>query len=672
MNKTIHVEGNQLYLSKGYLKKYATLKTMEFWNEEMGVIKMTIDKELFFLYNSIPHRTRKKLPNSETIIHKENKQCQFENISEAIKTAYYFDHAKFKVHYETDSKIKPEKITEFAKLHAVFQCIIDLKDNEGVRALTSIYECFNNLFPNKYKSKNALSNAIRKAKADGIMNVAMDKRVFGNNNDQTNKVLSPVTKYWMACLASHPKKFSNPKILELIKEACGEKQYKVPSLSWVKQNRRTHLRNIDTFNSRYGQSEANKKMPHASLHHPKFSNDQWQMDGWNLPFWGKGEKYTQRYTLVRLIDSSSKKVVGYSIGKSENTELIMEGIRDAVNKTGILPFEILTDNHAFNQTKEAKNLQSLLAKKGTNWIVTQNPQYKSIVERYNKHLDNLCKDYYGYLGEGVRAKSIDALAKPEMIDQYIKNLLSEQEIIGIAIEIVERYNKTIQSSGKSSNELYVQNANPNPIVASMFDRAELLTLQTEMTIRRGQITFFKKLVKHEFQLPASLYQQYNDTTVKVCYEDLREGVYLFNIKTGEAITYLAPKAKINGAKINQTQADIEALNKHAGRTKGIKSQASKELQAIAQKALEIDPDAYLRLNAVTTPKNIVQEMQQDSSLRRIAEAKGLNLRELHVPERHNPGITSSLMPKKKEVSPFKATNNIIKIADPQRDADLDL
>jgi len=667
MVKTIYIDGNDLYLSKNYLKSFTTIKTIEAWNKIDEVYKIKVESDLFYLYQSIPKRTRKKLQSADKIISQESKKHIREKLAELMHDSFYFGYTKYSKIYEADNILKAEQVTKCCQLHSAFQIIIDLKRNEGFRDLKILFDVFNHFFPGKYKSKHALSNAVRKATAESIMSVALDKRVFGNNNEQTNKKLGPVTQYWMTCLTAHPRKFSNPKILELITIACNEKNYKAPSLSWVKKQRRKLLKeNTVIYGSRYGQSELNKKLPTASLIHAKFANDQWQMDGWTLPFWSKGEKYVQRYVLVRLIDYNSKKIVGYSVGKSENTLLIMEAIRDAINNTGILPFEILTDNHSFHETNEAKSLIEMLSRKGSRWTVTQNPQHKSIVERYNQDLDNLCKGYYGYIGKGIRSKSIEALAKPEMIDQYIKNLIPEEEIKIRAAIIVKAYNEKKRSNGKSPNELYVQNENPNPIIPSLFDRSEIGTMTTEKQIRNGQITFNKGIEKHRFVLPAKLYSRYNDAIVKVCYDDLREGIYIFDKITNEGIDFLSPKEKINGAKVNQTEDDIHKLNKHKGRITGIKSKATKELNQIRDKALDIDPEAYERVNALTTPKDVIQEMESDASARRFVESKGINTSTVHIPARFNPGVTTALQPKKREKDPFSAKGNEIKIIDPKK------
>ena len=92
-------------------------------------------------------------------------------------------------------------------------------------------------------------------------------------------------------------------------------------------------------------------------------------------------------------------------------------------------------------------------------------------------------------------------------------------------------------------------------------------------------------------MSADLFAEYNNKTVAVHYENLSDGIYLFEKETGEAIAFLPPKAKINSAQVNQTPEDQEAFNRHTGRKKGIKSKAEKQLAELSAKAHQIDPNA---------------------------------------------------------------------------------
>lgn len=645
-----------LYLSKRFLKPYATDGAIDKWKDIPSVVRIKIDDQLFYLLDTIPRRTKRKLPSDSELAKLERQQLKsnaLQSVCDGMHHAYYYNHAKFVTQYQGGQRISHGKAVYFSRLHSVLQYIIEVKNKDGFRDLKGLYDAFNALFPGKYSSKHALSNAVRKAAADGIMTVALDKRVFGNCNENTSQKISEVSKYWVLGMITNPRKYTNVKVLDLVTKECNDKGIAAPSLSWIKKYRQKILRNPEAYLSRYGAQEQNKKMPYASMRHAQYAMQQVQMDGWTMPFWFKENGKLCRMVLVYLIDSSSKMIIGIAIGKNEDTVLIVEAIRDAIRNTSQMPFEIVTDNHAFHKTNEAKNVKLVFDKKGTRFTVTENPQHKAIIERYNQSLDNLCKEYHGYLGQGIRSKAIDALPSPEMFDYYAKYVLSENEIKGIAVSVVNKYNNAKGKGGLSPLQMFQKLAIPHPLQANEFDRAELLTMQTEKLIRRGQINFTRGMEKYEYQLPADLYLKYNDKTVVVRYEDLNEGIYLFDADTSDAITYLQPKEKISGALVNQTDHDRDLLYKNKGRITGIRTQARKQIEAVRDKALQADPDAYLVLNRMTTPKDVLQEMEQDASLRRMAEDRGIDIKTLSIPPRPHITGTKALQPVPKDRNPFK-------------------
>ncbi len=88
------------------------------------------------------------------------------------------------------------------------------------------------------------------------------------------------------------------------------------------------------------------------------------MDGWEIPIYGYklnskgGKEYFVKWVLFVIMDVHSRKIIGYHIAESENTETILKALEMAVRDTGTLPFEIVADNHAWNKTKEAENLKA--------------------------------------------------------------------------------------------------------------------------------------------------------------------------------------------------------------------------------------------------------------------------------------------------------------------------
>ena len=674
MKKAIHIEGKELYLSKRYLKDFATLKTMEFWNDEMGVIKIFIDNEIYFLYKSIPYRTRKKLPQEETIISQGIKSSAYSKVKSLLHDAFYYKYASYKSIYEKETSFTTVQITKFSQLHSVFQTIIDLKQKESFHHLMILHEAFNCLFPGKYKTKQAFSQAILKASVDGVMSVAMDKRTFGNN-DRTKKETTPQVDFIISVLVASNGKLSNPSMLEKANEYFREKGLKEFGLSWMKKQRREWLKNPEVYRSRYGTTEAQKIMPYASLKNATHTHIQWQVDGVTLPFWeevdinGKREKY-HRSVLVFVIDNCSKKIIGYAVGYTENSLTIKEAIRNAVYNTGVLPFELVMDNHSFTQTNAAFNFETLLKKVGSTLTKTSNPRQKVIVERYIQNLNSLFKSYHGYLGKSIRSKSIEATASDELKTKYAKDFKTHSEVIAITTEVIENYNNKVQNI-KSPNQSFIDNGHPQPIRLNMFHQAEFLPFQTEKQIRCGQITFKRGIEKFEYQLPANLYQKWNNETVLVIHDDLRDGIYLYNKADGEGIVFLTEKQKINNSKALQTNEDLEAFYKHKGRLKGIETKARKQLEDVRDKALNLDPEAYISVSALTTPKNIRKELEQNAHLKMLVEDNGVNVNELPISD-ETFDIPIALKPVKKDTNPFTVKGHTIEIYKPEIENEEDI
>ena len=655
----IQQDGN-LYLSTKYLKTFSTPNTIKKWRTRYSEAWIMVDETAYMNYNSIPKGTKKHIGSVDRVISLENKKATQSKVKELLHDAYWYKFSFYKSIYECETSFTTEQVTKFSRLHSVFQTILDLKEKESFRQLELLLEAFNDLFPGKYKTKQAFSQAILKAKVEGVMSIALDKRTFGNNNRE-NRATTPQVDYVIAALVAYNGKLTNAEMLEKANAYFLENGLKQLGLSWMKKQRREWLKNIEIYKSRYGQIEATKKMPFASMKHASYVHGQWQCDGVKIPFWKDGFKSS---ILVYVIDNCSKKIIGYAIGDTENGEVIKSAIRNAVYSTGVLPNELVMDNHSFTRTISAANFEGLLNKVGAKLTKTSNPQHKSIVERYSRNLHSLYKFYPGFLGLGIRSKSLDFLVSAEQTGKYAKNFKSEAEIIAITASVVMDYNNKAQR-GKTPNQIFEENPHPNPIVLNQFNRAELLPNQQEKKISRGQITIYRGIEKFEYQLPAALYQKWNDETVIISYDDLEDGIYLFDKSNGEGIKFLQLKGKINNAIALQTDADILALNKTKGKRNGIETAAKKQLQNLSIAAHGIDPEAQYKVNPLITPKDIIKELAENANLKSCVEAAGVIISELPTTN-ETFDMPAALKPIKKDSNPFTVTNNKIEVIDPTK------
>lgn len=654
-----------LYVAKTYLKKFIGKKTIEDWYKYPTVISTVAESEMYYQYKSIPLRTRKKLPSADKIISQETKNASRSVINEILHAAYWYKYTAHKSFYEKYTALTTAQVTHFCKLHSVWEAILTNDNNPHFKNRNVLYDVFNDFFPGKYSGYNPFMNKLSDAKKKGAFSVAFDKRAFGNNVRE-NKKENPIIDYVVSILVANEQKFTDAVIAEKLNQYC--KENNLPKQNYSRRHinnlRREWLKNPEIYESRYGTTLAKKQLPFASMRGANYTNVQWLIDGTPIGYWLEGYK---KMNIVFVLDNCSKKILGYAIGESENTEVIKEAIyRAIVNTNGILPNELVSDNHAFTKTQSAFNFENFMLKMGALFTKTSNPQHKSSIERSIQYLNAGFKKYYGYLGSSIKSRSIDAIASVEQTADFAKNFYNTNSVKAIAVSVVESYNETPRQ-GKTPNERYIEKPHPNPITLNQFQQAELYPNRQEQLIDRGQITLKRGLAKFEYQLPSHLYEQWNNERVLLTYMDLNEGIFIYDISTGEGIAHLKPKEIISAAKAEQTSEDVDKLCRHKGRLKGIKTKARKKLEAVAESVMLVDPEAHLKVNPLITPKDVIHELAQNPHLKMIAEEHGVITSELYSPPKKGK-MPIALQPPQKDKNPFTAKGNKIELINPAEQA----
>lgn len=505
-----------------------------------------------------------------------------------------------------------------AELHAALMRAYSLyKDGVAIKnssSLGSVYAAFNTIYPGKY-SYYRFAHNMRRIETEGAERLVIDRR-SGNNHK-----IDDIVRKWLLDAMSSGKKYGPTAIHRMIGELCGQYGRKAPSLSWVKANYLKMLPLVTA--SRCGSDEQTyNELPYAGIIRASAPGGQWQIDGWRLPFYTEGFK---TLTLFVVMDAHSGRVVGYHVADTENTETILKGIENAVNNTGTLPREIVSDNHSFNQTKEAEYFKEALAKMGCTWTVTQNPRYKGIVERsFGTFGETFCKSKYGYVGQSIRSRRANSRTSQDLVTKYTRTggWLTKDQIKLIAIEAVEQYNSTcIGKRAGSPDAIYDKTENIGIPVDSIH-RIALFTRKGLYKVKKGQIDIVRSGIKYEYQLNADQFGRLNGKTVAVRYVD-RDIIYLFDEKTDEPLGTVPLKRHAHGALCDQTQEDIEILNQHKGRLNGIKTAIKRQQNEITERALSMDPEAAYAMNPKLTPKNIIESTKANGL--RISEARRLGV-----------------------------------------------
>lgn len=619
----IIIHEQKLYLSYSWLRSKGVSKgCIKNWsNRRIGKIYKR-GKKAYISFDTIPYRTLEELPPKEDLIALVKIDAYDKDVEQMyirMEHAYNNVFAPYINTYKALGIIS-EKAVEYARHHAVWVEILAIREEyEHARfPLRKVWKAYKRLYPDRY-AYNRMNPCINTCLKDGI-----ERLLVYQYNREPVQQYDAVYTYWVAELLRSGKKYSRVYIHKVVCELARETDRKEPSLTTVKNWIYQLLPVVEV--DRNGSDDYNyKKLPYTSMERATESNLCWQIDGWNLPFYLEGFR---RLTLFWVADAHSGKIVGYKIAPSESTETILKGIENAVENTGVLPLEIVSDNHSFNKTAEAEYFKTALEKNaGTRWRVSSNPRYKSLVERSFKTFgEQHCKEMPGYIGEGIRTKNPDGRTSQELLDQYQKagNWLTAEQITMIAVKCIMDYNETKGKDGMTRNERYEAGLSQNTIKVDLINRLQLFTRTAKYKVDRGQINIIREGVKYEFQLQASLFNELNGKDVNIRYVDFDE-IYLFDVKTDQYIATVPRKQKIYGAIADQTEEDKIKLFKHKGRLSGIKAANKRVFEGVAKEAYSIDKDAAYSINPKLNDKDLIKEFEQNGDLRRNLERQGVRL-----------------------------------------------
>jgi hypothetical protein len=655
----------KIYVSYSFLRRNGVSdKSISNWSYRRACNKTSVNETTYIEYSSIPKPTLSKLPSEseiKSLIHDQKNEKEENQYYHILKTAYEKEFIKFKDEYKKDERLTPDQIIQCARRRAVWEKILEFK--KGSRGKNPLlHKVFNAIFFEDEITPRTFNQNKTKARKE-INSVVYDRRWFR----EQHSTLDPQIKYWTSASLSNPVNNTIKSIWRDISEKCKAANIEPPSYGTIKNYVNGAEKNHEIYSSKYGKEKAfNNVEPYAKIISAKHAGSQWQLDGWDLPFYYKGDykgKLTSHLKLILIAvrDSHSRKIIGYSIGESENTQTILKAIEDAVKNTGYLPFEIVSDNHSFNKTKEAEYFKEAIDSIGVTWTVSHNPRRKALAERYFRHLGEVhCKKYDGYIGQGIKTREKTGKPAQEYIDHFTagNNWLTKEEIISIAIMVVNEFNETPLTAiaNKTPNEAHEQSEKPNTFRVDILDRLRLFTKKTELKVIRGQINLTRSGTTYEYQLNAEQFSKLNGEQVIIRYEDFSL-IYLFDAKDRPMGT-VKQKVGIHGAVADQTEEDIEKLYWNKGRLNGIKAKAKKANEQIRDKALSIHPNAYEAINPIKNRKSVLKEIEQSYESKQRAEDLGVDFDLVEVTNAPKNFIPKSLQPMIVEnKSPFTTRGN---------------
>jgi transposase InsO family protein len=631
---------NRLLISKEFLNAHGTnQKAIDNWLRRRIFTPVKIDKVYYVSYDCIPAPTRAKLPSESELLalyHSQQKAGITDSIYKKLKFAQSARCNYYQNIYRNEYKVDINKSLRMAMKAGVWERLLELHkeystgSKGGIQKgmLDALLKAYLKLYPNSYVEAS-FSRAINFAKEKGVIAFCYDGRI-ASNRQQHNKKYDDRHMALLFSFFSPGKGYKGPYILKQMQHACAKLNISCPKITWVKENMQYLEFNPSVYAKRYGKMEAEKMLPNVSLLPADYAGDQYQLDGWVMPFLyqdkgSKGEIRYRRPVFNAVFDNHSKKIVGYCITHTENREAVLEALEDAVKNTGGLPVELVSDNHSFNQTKEIANFKDILADYAVTWTVTSNPRQKLTAESSFKYItEQITKSMPGNLGLSITSKSKAARPSQEEIDKYLKasHRLSFEEIRAMGVLIAETWNnQNAPGRNNTPNKLFASSPKPHLREIDELDRLRIFTKKTEYRVIKCQIVI-NIGGRKEYLLPIA-HEDYYGRNVVVRYASLDE-IYIFDAKNDRFICTLKQKRKAHGAIANQTAEDFEIMNQQTALRKAVVKRGQQRIDDMMRSAEDMQPGIINLLNVMNTPKSVLEHAQENEDFAMALRANNLD------------------------------------------------
>lgn len=436
-------------------------------------------------------------------------------------------------------------------------------------------------------------------------------------------------------LLAHPKRYSYPKVVDLMNHVCEQNGYKTISESWVKHQMSSanlEFRNL-VMSTRAGESYFKSNFQkYAVRENTSLPGDIWMIDGSPIQFWCNsvnGKKF-MRLNLFVVIDVSTRKIVGFDIAYSEDKYNIMRALQMAVEREGHLPTEIVSDHFSANKTEEIKHLKNLFEEIGCRWRHSKigNPQDKVYVERfYGVFQSVFCALYDDYLGKGIGARDLSGNPSREFLQEVVKKegSLNEAQMKQRITFLIGLYNQTPRKGINAPNDAY-KLEKPNVSELNFGKSALIFWTATKNTIRNSMVKLKVKNKVYTFDVYGTQNKlALNGKTVRIRYDESQmESVAVFDYHTDRFLCECKATVKIVTGAINRTEDDDLNIYKHSAVNKAFENDLKAIKAEIVDKGLENAGLKELRLpHPLELSKNQINSQESMSLINYYSQINGL-------------------------------------------------
>ena len=266
------------------------------------------------------------------------------------------------------------------------------------------------------------------------------------NNKNAGKVVGTSNRESIiTSLISDPNNFDNEQIARMYNLMAGAMVPEWPKItSSTVANMRTKSALVTTPRRRGSSDYSNNTMMQIKRRAPKTAMQYWTLDGWDAELYyqkttGGRTTYTNRLTMVVVLDACCKYPVGYAIGEQENTALISQALNNAIEHTSMLfgnryrVGQIQSDRFAISAMSK---FYEVVGDKVTP-ARAHNAKAK-IIEPYFKYINkNYCQFMRNWSGFGVQSKK-SSQPNVDFLNKNKKNFPDKAGLVEQLTQIVEQ------------------------------------------------------------------------------------------------------------------------------------------------------------------------------------------------------------------------------------------
>ena len=307
----------------------------------------------------------------------------------------------------------------------------------------------------------------------------------------------------------------------------------------------------------------------------------WVSDGWDAELYYQDERSRyNRLTIVMVVDAFNDYIMGYAIGEHENTDLIIEAYRDAINHAelllgmAVMPQQIQSDNYGY---KVLPPYYATICKEYTP-AALGNAKAK-VIEQYFRTVQSKLQLLPNYSGHNITAKK---QTNDEWISANSKYFPARDECVRqlqalVEIERSERRQALLQA-WSNRDEAKVLMLDRCAYLAKFGERSRgnMLTPNGIKLIRDGE--------EYKYECADIRMREMRGERWTICYNRNNMNVAVAESEDGRVRFELHAKVKVPMAIADCTEEDFRVLQGYRDFNKQLKSYVGEkraENQALA-------------------------------------------------------------------------------------------